>query len=81
MRLLNTDTLDEKLSKRLEQHKKDKELREASPRCKENGACFARSFGKCIILTDTKFGRECPFKKPRKEITNGKRYGYRDYII
>lgn len=41
------------------------------------GECFARQNGKCGCLRNTKFKNGCPFKKPDREVSNGKRYpGY-----
>ena len=59
-------------------------LVEKYPRCAERGKCFAKTEeGTCEILhapnphdySKPPFKRgKCPFRKPDREITNGKRY-------
>lgn len=49
------------------------------PYCKEQRDCFAsvifRGTRKCTVLNET-YGHdvECPFCKPKKDVTNGKTY-------
>lgn len=56
-----------------------------NPICNDEAPCFARKLdrngaSRCTILAkDYPFGG-CPFCKPKKEITNGKRYPYREQI-
>ena len=65
MRLMNTDTIDGKLQRRLEDHRRRKSTLEKYPLCAISGECFARRGGKCIILSTTDFrSGECPFRKP-----------------
>jgi len=52
-------------------------------RCRDTRPCFAREVnpegtGICLILMDTYLNenRDCPFCKPEKEVTDGKRYPY-----
>lgn len=52
--------------------------------CKSDRECFARTYGRCAVLTpgpDGKFefGKGgCPFKKRDREVTDGKVYPHRD---
>lgn len=52
-------------------------------RCSDPRPCFAREVnpegtGICMILRDTYLNenKNCPFCKPEKEVTDGKRYPY-----
>ncbi len=46
------------------------------------GKCFARDYGKCKVLVNTKRITQCRFKKPKRLVTNGVRYpDERDYQI
>lgn len=46
--------------------------------CREQGECFARLGRKCTILNSAQgYGRDtCPFRKPEREVTNGRFYPY-----
>lgn len=50
------------------------------PICRDARYCFAESEYKnqkrCQILTETYSGDQCPFCKPKKEETDGKKYPY-----
>lgn len=51
--------------------------------CRCEGPCFAKttitgSNPKCAILTEP-YVSNCPFQKPEREVTNGKRYFYSRY--
>ena len=39
-----------------------------------SGPCFARLSGGCRILTAPSCDRLCVFRKPDRQVTNGKRY-------
>lgn len=49
--------------------------------CYTKGECFARSDkGRCSLLKTGYPDGNCPFRKPDKEVTNGKRYPFdKDY--
>lgn len=50
--------------------------------CYDPRPCFARHLGACTILTSTydEADRPCPFCKPERAITKGKRYGYKKRV-
>ncbi len=39
-----------------------------------SGPCFARLNGGCRILTAPSCDRLCPFRKPDRQVTHGRRY-------
>ena len=39
-----------------------------------SGECFARKYGKCVILRRGEIPEHCSFKKPDMLVTNGIRY-------
>ena len=46
-----------------------------APKCNSpTGQCFARSLGRCTILTCELNSKRCAFKKPRRLETGGKVY-------
>lgn len=54
-----------------------------NPYCYDDAPCFARKLdkdgrGRCTILYREYIFGGCPFCKPQKEITNGKRYPYEE---
>lgn len=44
-------------------------------KCNDTRKCFAKVFGGCMVL-DTTYpeGKQCPFCKPTRNITKGKKY-------
>ena len=44
-----------------------------SPQCKKT-ECFGCEEGHCIILTEKKFKKECPFFKTREQVAQEKEY-------
>lgn len=49
-------------------------------KCKDlAGRCFARNNDKCMVLRDTTFKSGiCPFKKPERDVSFGKKYATYD---
>lgn len=41
--------------------------------CNKEGKCFARTNGKCSLLTERVTGN-CKFQKPERDVTDGVRY-------
>ena len=48
-----------------------------NPTCRDKRPCFARHDGRCEILTEAL--PFCPFCKPDRFVTNGKRYPFEEY--
>lgn len=49
-------------------------------RCDQMGPCFGRGItGRCHILSATYPDRDCPFQKPKSDVTKGKLYPYDEY--
>lgn len=47
------------------------------PDCYDTRKCFARGLtGKCGCLSVTYPGKSCPFCKPKRDVTDGKKYPY-----
>lgn len=48
-------------------------------RCRDPRACFARKDGCCTVLRETyeHEKRACPFCKPERDVTKGKRYEHK----
>lgn len=48
---------------------------EKTTKCNDPRKCFAKEFGGCLIL-DAPYpkGKPCPFCKPQRNITKGKKY-------
>jgi hypothetical protein len=46
-------------------------------KCNRTGKCFARVDGCCTILCEKMTGEKCAFQKPKRDVTNGKRYEMR----
>lgn len=53
--------------------------------CNTEGPCFAKKeisgSMRCVCLHTTyPAGKKCPFQKPERDVTNGKRYPHRDLV-
>lgn len=56
------------------------EDKKIGPKCYNKGVCFAWKCGQCAILKAPVLG-ECPFKKEKCDVTDGKSYPYnKNYV-
>lgn len=43
-------------------------------KCNETSSCFGKKNGMCQILIEEYQAGTCPFRKPKRNVTNGKIY-------